>query len=271
MNLLSRANPFLAVKEISDAYIRKNFQNLADYFSTENQLLGFKFLEVTFTEKQEGFAVAHGLGYIPQDIIVTKAVGDVNIAFNRGKFTDQTISMTVDAPCTVAFFVGTYWNLFPRQNPADTDIQYYSNKKANSTASVVTTSTTLKKVKVKPLPTNRGTQANPDVSYYNLTIGKWYRISAKSRTNTNVNSGVEAGWRIYHDGVLIGATSVGASTADYGKCSFTQVVFKATATSVLCDTQYSVIGDNTMYQSYTMLEEVDDRELVTNDWDIQPT
>ena len=33
-------NPILAVKEIADIVLRKNFQALQDYFSEENQLVG---------------------------------------------------------------------------------------------------------------------------------------------------------------------------------------------------------------------------------------
>lgn len=102
-------NPSLIIKEISDQYIRKNFQNLNDYFKNQNQLLDFKFFTQTFTQATDNFKIAHGLKYIPQDIIVTQLVG-ANMTVNFDKFTGTNLDVSVDGPCVVRFFIGTYWN-----------------------------------------------------------------------------------------------------------------------------------------------------------------
>ena len=101
--------PQILLREIQDVYIRQNFSNLFDYFSNQNQLLDFKFFDLSFPEAEENYKLQHGLGVVPQDLIVTKISGAGIVKFNRGKFTKDELDITVTGPSKVRFFVGSYW------------------------------------------------------------------------------------------------------------------------------------------------------------------
>jgi microcystin-dependent protein len=133
------ANPILIIKEITDLYLRKNFQALRDYFDKQNQLLDFKFFEQKFAAATDNFKIAHGLGYAPDDVIVTKITGSGVVTFNVGLFDDQNIDLSVDGPCLVRFFVGSYWNAPPSEK-STTDLIRFSN---NDSAIAIPTGTIL--------------------------------------------------------------------------------------------------------------------------------
>lgn len=101
------SNPYLAIAQIQDQYVRKNFENLNKYFQDQNQFLDFKFFELTFTAATTGFVQAHGLPYIPLDIIVTRISGTGAVTFQYGKFDSSNIVMDVSGPCRIRFFAGT--------------------------------------------------------------------------------------------------------------------------------------------------------------------
>lgn len=126
-DLLVKAKPQLNVKEFQDLYLRKNFENLKKYFSTENQLLGFQFFELNFTAASANQKVAHGLGVVPQDIISTRMTGAGILTFNWGLFDDKSLDITVTGPCRVRFFVGSYWNFNSTVNNTDQDTQQFSS------------------------------------------------------------------------------------------------------------------------------------------------
>lgn len=120
-NILKKVKPFLLLKQIQDIYIRQNFESLTDYFSTQNQLLDFKFFEVVFTSAESNRKIAHGLEIIPKDVLVSQIVGQGRVTFNLGLFTDEDLSLTADGPCVVRFFVGTYWDYKNNVNAEPTD------------------------------------------------------------------------------------------------------------------------------------------------------
>lgn len=109
-NLLRKYNPTLNIKDITDIYVRKNFENLRDYFSNENQLLGFKFFELVFPQAVSNYRFPHGLKTIPQDIIVTQITGQGEVKFNNFAFDISQAEVTATGPCRIRFFMGTYWN-----------------------------------------------------------------------------------------------------------------------------------------------------------------
>lgn len=109
-NLLQQNNPVLNVQDITDLYLRKNFQNLREYFNAENQLLGFKFFELVFTGAQANYRFPHGLKTIPQDIIVTQITGPGTVKFNNGLFDATYADVTATGACRLRFYIGTYWN-----------------------------------------------------------------------------------------------------------------------------------------------------------------
>lgn len=118
--------PALNVKEISDQYVRKNFQNLAEYFATENQLQGFKFFEVVFSEETDTFTLNHNLGAVPQDIIMLNCVGDGDLVVNFGVATTKTITMSSSGAVRARFFLGTYWNYKSTYNFTKTDAMTFN-------------------------------------------------------------------------------------------------------------------------------------------------
>lgn len=107
---------FLAVKEVTDTYIRKNFDDLNKYFDENGQLDGFKHLEFSFTRNEANVKISHGLGVAPKDIIVTRllAPSGAKITWNFGKFTASELDVTItglsSGEMKVRAFVGTYKN-----------------------------------------------------------------------------------------------------------------------------------------------------------------
>lgn len=98
--------PHLLVKEISDVYLRRNFQELFDFFQVEDQVLGYKFFDYEFEQVETGFKITHDLGYIPQDVIVSQLTGTGAVQFNFQAFDRTTIEIDVDGPCRIRFLVG---------------------------------------------------------------------------------------------------------------------------------------------------------------------
>lgn len=135
-------NPSLIIKEISDQYVRKNFHTLNDYFKVQNQLVDFKFFKQTFTAASTNFKIAHGLKYIPQDILTTQLIGNANVTFNYDKFDTSNIDVTVDGPCTIRFFAGTYWNAKDGSNPTSGMILSNTSSTSASVWNFVSKSTT---------------------------------------------------------------------------------------------------------------------------------
>lgn len=119
-------NPFLLIQQITDQYVRKNFENLNTYFNTQNQLLNFQFLELSFTAAVTAQIVAHNLGVIPQDIIVTKITGPGTISFLHGQFTSSAMFVTTTGACRVRFYFGRYFNYSSSINNVATDQTSYS-------------------------------------------------------------------------------------------------------------------------------------------------
>lgn len=119
------ANPSLFTKELADIYVRKNFENLSAYFQSQNQLYGFNFLELNITGAVTNKTFAHGIGYAPQDIIVSRITGAGQISFNYNLFDKTNINVTTTGTCRVRLFVGSYWNYQSNANNLSTDIQSF--------------------------------------------------------------------------------------------------------------------------------------------------
>lgn len=134
-DLLIKAKPQLNVKEFQDLYLRKNFENLKSYFSSENQLLGFKFFEVNFTAAANNQKISHGIGVTPQDVILTRLTGSGTLTLNWGLFDNKNIDVSVSGPCRVRFFVGSYWNFNSSVNSSTEDSQQFSSILSQSSSS----------------------------------------------------------------------------------------------------------------------------------------
>lgn len=190
-NPLQKTNPSILINEISDIYSQTNFKNLSDYFQNQNQLLGFRFFEIVFTSAQTNYTQAHGLGVIPQDIIVTKITGGGTVQFNHGLFTSTNLSITTTGPCRVRFFAGTYWNFSSSaQSTASDATSYYSSQQSVLSAAGV--STTVIRAPNYVVFLASGTYF---CSYYftitsgNATAGTTYSNNGKTFTVVNTVSG----------------------------------------------------------------------------------
>lgn len=82
-------SPKLYVQQITDIYVRKNFQALQDYFAAQNQLLDFKFVELDFTAATSKQKIQHGLAVIPRDLVRLEVTGPGILQFHKGLF-DKT-------------------------------------------------------------------------------------------------------------------------------------------------------------------------------------
>ncbi len=81
------------------------------FFQAQNQLLNFNFFEIVLTAAQTNQGqLAHNLGFIPKDVIVTQITGSGTFNFLFGQFDATNIYYTSTGACRVRFFVGTYWN-----------------------------------------------------------------------------------------------------------------------------------------------------------------
>lgn len=127
-NNLQQTNPQIIVKEIQDLHIRQNFKALQDYFTAQNQLVDFKFTELSFGGAQENFKFGHGLNYTPKDILFTYLAGDALVKFNVGLFDSTNLDISVTEACTIRFFYGTYWGLQGLTNAAGSDQMIFGGK-----------------------------------------------------------------------------------------------------------------------------------------------
>lgn len=122
-NFKAQVLPVLSVDQITDIYLKQNFQALRDFFETQNQLMNFKFFELVFTEETKNKKVAHGFDYIPLDLVITRITGKGKVQFNHGLFTKTDMDISATGPCRVRFFAGSYWNQKPQAEPAADEVQ----------------------------------------------------------------------------------------------------------------------------------------------------
>lgn len=94
--------------EISDVYIRQNFERLRDYFS--GFALGngkFQFVEIEVTAAGRS-TYRHTLGFVPKDVIQTRLTGTGALTWEYDSFSSQQLVLTTTGPLKVRAFVGSY-------------------------------------------------------------------------------------------------------------------------------------------------------------------
>lgn len=101
------SKPDLNTMDIKDPVIRRNFQNLLDYFQNQNQLQDFQFLEVNLTEATANKKFNHSLKIIPKDVFVTRVTGVGSVTFNFSLFSETQLDISSTGACRVRFFYGT--------------------------------------------------------------------------------------------------------------------------------------------------------------------
>lgn len=96
----------LNISDVEDKTLRDNFQKVKDRVEGFPFLRGtWRFQEVAFTASGT-FSIAHQLGFVPKDVILTSSVGAGVVTFHYDAFTRDNLSMTTTGPVTVRFFVG---------------------------------------------------------------------------------------------------------------------------------------------------------------------
>lgn len=105
----------LLTREIADRYIQENFIRLNNYFREARALLTFQHLEIVLTRLGENQKIPHGLGFTPQDVIVTSTIGSALVQLNYSEFDSQNLDISVltgtisrENPTTLRMYVGTH-------------------------------------------------------------------------------------------------------------------------------------------------------------------
>ena len=96
----------LYTKQIEDQYIRENFEKVEQAYNDLVFTLGdFKFFEVDISGAQEDFRFYHKLGFNPNDVIVTKAIGS-SFQFDYNGFNDEYLTITTTGNVYLRMFIG---------------------------------------------------------------------------------------------------------------------------------------------------------------------
>lgn len=102
-------SPELNVKDITDLYLRTNFQNLSNYYARQNQFLDFQFLEIIFSAAESNRRVRHGLAVIPHDLVRLEVTGTGVVTWHRNRFDKNFLVVSSTGPARVRLFVGQYF------------------------------------------------------------------------------------------------------------------------------------------------------------------
>lgn len=115
--------PDLIIRDIKDPLVQKNFEALVQYFTAENQLVGFKFIEFSTEKAETNLKIRHTLGLIPRDLIRTRKTGAGSVTFNRHLFDAENMDITTTGAVKVRLLVGVYKNDLNQvaDEPTDTE------------------------------------------------------------------------------------------------------------------------------------------------------
>lgn len=98
----------LLLKEITDFYVRSNFDSLQRYLKAENKLEGFKFIDTEVDSAVSHFSFPHGLGATPLDVIPTLVSDGATVTWHYDEFDQNNVVFTTSAGCRIRAFVGRY-------------------------------------------------------------------------------------------------------------------------------------------------------------------
>ena len=103
--------------EITDNYIRENFQRIREFLRDDPvQKTKFEFFKLNTRDIDEGASYPitlepqHFLSFQPRDVILLSVVDSdqATVTWNYDDFNSQTISLTASAACTIRALVGRY-------------------------------------------------------------------------------------------------------------------------------------------------------------------
>jgi hypothetical protein len=96
----------LYTKQIEDKYIRENFEKIEEAFNALVFTLGdFKFFEFRIEGIQDEYKLYHQLGFNPNDVLVTKAIGS-SFEFVYTGFTDEYLTIKTTGDLYLRMFIG---------------------------------------------------------------------------------------------------------------------------------------------------------------------
>lgn len=97
------------LKEITDIYVRKAFQEINDFLDIQSFLKGnFKHFEITVDAAVTNQKFKHNLGFLPKDIILTWIEGTGGVTWNYDLFDSTNIVFSTTKAGTIRFFLGRY-------------------------------------------------------------------------------------------------------------------------------------------------------------------
>lgn len=196
-------SPQLSISQVTDQYIRKNFQNLQSYFQAQNQFLNFKFFDITFTQSTSSQNVAHGLGCLPQDIVVMNCVGSGQFNVNFGLSTSTNLNLSTTGPMRVRFFIGTYWNFQTSYQFASTDTMSFTANPSGVVPTPVVTTTS-------------SSSATPSLQQVFLTSGVSWSAPANITTSTKFKISIIGGGGGGGGAKGAAAAAAGGASGGYG-------------------------------------------------------
>lgn len=94
--------------------LRRNFEQLVQFFDQNSQLTGFVPISFELTQGATQVKIAHGLGFIPRDILVTRVLAPtgVKLTIHHSLSTTSDLVVSVSGTGTVnlkaRMFVGTF-------------------------------------------------------------------------------------------------------------------------------------------------------------------
>jgi hypothetical protein len=96
----------LYTKQIEDKYIRENFEKIEEAFNALVFTLGdFKFFEFRIEGIQDEYKLYHQLGFNPNDVLVTKAIGS-SFEFVYTEFTEEYLTIKTNGDLYLRMFIG---------------------------------------------------------------------------------------------------------------------------------------------------------------------
>lgn len=140
MSILPRLN----VSNVEDPEAQRNFQLIQTFLNNfDSVIAGMQFVELIFPQANgtlkyplNNYKLAHTLGLVPVDVIVTHLSGGVapqttpptapsTVTFNYGLFDANNLDISVSGPCRVRFLYGNSAKA-SGVNSAPTDAQTFS-------------------------------------------------------------------------------------------------------------------------------------------------
>lgn len=104
--------PISLFTEASDGKVRENFKRLQDFIKdlvAQPFLKGtFKFLTFSHDTAESNIKVPHGLGFKPEDVVVTSAIGSLSYTLNYSSFDENFLDITTtgSGTLTLRMFAG---------------------------------------------------------------------------------------------------------------------------------------------------------------------